>query len=58
MEPGTELVELKQFEDRVEATLKKRVGDQEVTETQSFRWLIGADGGRSASRDISLAARP
>lgn len=50
VEFGTELVGLKQSDDYVEATIKKRVGDKEELETQSFRWVIGADGGRSTSR--------
>ncbi|EPT00355.1 hypothetical protein FOMPIDRAFT_1023761 [Fomitopsis schrenkii] len=53
VEFGTELVGLEQFEDRVEATIKKTVGDKEEIETQSFRWLVGADGGKSVVRKQS-----
>lgn len=45
VELDTEIVGLRQFDDRVEATIRKT--NQEVTGTKQYRWLVGADGGRS-----------
>ncbi|KZT64850.1 monooxygenase [Daedalea quercina L-15889] len=50
VEPATELVSFKQFEDHVEATVKKTTDGKETMETKSYRWLIGADGGKSSVR--------
>ena len=48
VELATELVSFQQYDDRVEATIKKSSPDgKETTETKSYRWLVGADGGRS-----------
>ena len=49
VELSTEIVGLKQFDDHVEATIKKTVDGKEVIETSSYRWLVGADGGKSAT---------
>lgn len=49
VELGTEIVGLKQFDDHVEATIKKTVDGKETIETNSYRWLVGADGGKSAT---------
>ncbi|KAI0724734.1 monooxygenase [Fomitopsis betulina] len=53
VEFSTELVGLSQHEDHVKATIKKSVGGNEEIEAQSFRWLIGADGGKSVVRKQS-----
>ncbi|KAJ3718079.1 monooxygenase [Lentinula guzmanii] len=50
VELGSQLVSLVQTEEYVEATLTKFVDGREVTETTQFKWLIGADGGRSTVR--------
>ena len=54
VELSTELVGLKQFDDHVEATIKKTVDGKEVIETSSYRWLVGADGGKSAVTLLSV----
>ena len=46
---GTELVSFEQFDDHVEATIRKSTGGTESVETKSYGWLIGADGGRSTA---------
>ncbi|KZT72290.1 monooxygenase [Daedalea quercina L-15889] len=53
VELHTEIVGLKQSDDHVEATIKKTVDGKESIETTSYRWLIGADGGRSVVRKQS-----
>ncbi|EPT00345.1 hypothetical protein FOMPIDRAFT_1060350 [Fomitopsis schrenkii] len=50
VELGTEIIGLEQFKDRVEATIKKTVDGKEEIETSSYRWLVGADGGKSVVR--------
>ncbi|EPT00353.1 hypothetical protein FOMPIDRAFT_1023758 [Fomitopsis schrenkii] len=50
VELGTEIIGLKQFDDHVEATIKKTVDGKEAIETSSYRWLVGADGGKSVVR--------
>ncbi|KAI0724725.1 monooxygenase [Fomitopsis betulina] len=50
VEMATELVSFKQFDDHVEATIKKTVNGSETTETKSYSWVIGADGGKSVVR--------
>lgn len=49
VEMATELVSFKQFDDHVEATIKKTVNGSETTETKSYSWVIGADGGKSTA---------
>ncbi|KAH9834093.1 monooxygenase [Rhodofomes roseus] len=53
VELNTEFVGLKQFDDHVEATVKRMEGGEEMIETKSYRWLVGADGGRSVVRKQS-----
>ncbi|KAH9912529.1 FAD binding domain-containing protein [Fomitopsis serialis] len=53
VELNTELIALERFDDHVEVTVKKTVDGEEVLETKSYRWLIGADGGRSVVRKQS-----
>ncbi|EPT00354.1 hypothetical protein FOMPIDRAFT_88313 [Fomitopsis schrenkii] len=50
VEMGTELVSFTQFDDRVEATIKNSTGGSETIETKSYRWVVGADGGKSVVR--------
>ena len=38
---------LQQYDDRVEATIKKTENGAESVETKSYRWVVGADGGKS-----------
>lgn len=55
VERGTELVSLQQFEDGVEVNLLKRGSDNDETgtaETAQYDWVVGADGARSAVRNI------
>ncbi|TFY60899.1 hypothetical protein EVJ58_g4853 [Rhodofomes roseus] len=50
VETDTELGEFKQTSEDIVATLVKRQDGKEVAETAHFRWLVGADGGRSNVR--------
>lgn len=47
VELNSEIVDLQQFDDRVEATIRVTTENGDVTETKSYRWLVGADGGKS-----------
>ena len=58
VELNSEIVDLQQFDDRVEATVKVTTEGGDVTETKSYRWLVGADGGRSTlDRSMGLLCR-
>lgn len=63
VETETELREFKQDAEGVTATLVKHKGSEETAETVRFRYLVGTDGGRSASlisvrRIVVLNDRP
>ena len=49
VETETELREFKQDAEGITATLVKHKGSEETAETVRFRYLVGTDGGRSAS---------
>ena len=49
VELSTELVSLKQYDDHVEATIMKTEDGKKTVETKSYRWVVGADGGKSAN---------
>ena len=49
VELATELVSLKQYDDRVETTIKVTADGKETIETKSYRWVVGTDGGKSTS---------
>ena len=47
VETSTELLSFEQHEDHVEVSLKKYDAGTETIEAKSYRWVIGADGGKS-----------
>lgn len=49
VEMGTTLVSLRQNEQKVSVELAKVIDGQTVTEKAEFAYVIGADGGHSAS---------
>ena len=49
VEMGTELVSFEQFDDHVEATIRKTMEGAETVETKCYSWLVGADGGKSTA---------
>lgn len=50
VELSTELLSFEEHEDHVTAHIVKRSHGQEITETISVHFLVGADGGRSTVR--------
>ncbi|KAH7885854.1 FAD binding domain-containing protein [Phlebopus sp. FC_14] len=50
IELGTELRTLRQYGERIEVQLEKRNGEEQVEETTSVDWLIGADGAKGVVR--------
>jgi len=52
VELGTELKSFEQGVDRVSAHMIKHQGNQEISETASFEWLVGTDGARGVVRKL------
>ena len=53
VEFGTELRSFEQRQDRVDAVLVTRVEGEEVTESVTCRWLVGADGPEGTPKHIA-----